>query len=117
MYEHNFNSIIAYKIMDSVEEAGLLQYSYEKGGLMKKAKIVIQLFTPFLKSEGLIKNVHEELIKKCRLSGELIHVVSGEEEEWVREELKRDGFSEHKNNGSRPRYGYEAGSLYYIRNV
>ena len=117
MYDAGVNSIIAYKVTVSSKEAGLLQYSYVKGGFMKKAKIVVYLFTPFFESAGLLREVHQELIKRHRLSGELIHVVSQEEKEWVRGELKADGFTEHKNNGGRSKYGYEADSLYYVKNI
>lgn len=110
------NDVIAYKIMDSTDIAGLMQYSCIKSGFLKKEKLIIHLLTLFEDSPDIVGEVHRELIQKHHLSGELIQVVSQGENSQICGQLKKEGFAEHKN-GSRPKYGYEAGSLYYVKNI
>lgn len=111
-------SVIAYKITDGPDVAGLLQYSYIKGGFLKKEKIVIHIFTLFSHSYDIVRMVHQELIQKHQPSGgELIHAVSSEEDDEICVHLQKDGFEEHKDNGGRSKYGCEPGAFYYVKAI
>lgn len=53
-------------------------------------------------------------IEQYQLSGQLIHVIQKEEENTeIHSQLIADGFKENRN----PKYGYELGNLYFVKNI
>lgn len=109
---------IAYEIMDGTKVLGLIQYNHSKGGFLKKEKIVINLLTLVEYDPELIGEIHRALIQKHGLSGELIHVIAEAEENTpIHHRLKELGFSEERNNYRHPKYGFEGGTLYFVKKV
>ncbi len=112
------NDIIAYEITDGTEVLGLVQYRFNKAGFLKKEKLVIDFLTLFSYSPDVVREVHRALIQKHNLSGQLIHALTKAEEQTpICQHLKQDGFAEHRNNNKHPKYGYEPGSLYFVKQI
>lgn len=110
--------LIAYEIVNGTEVLGLMQYSYTKGSFFKKEKIVIEILKLFSYSPDVVREIHRTLVQKHNLSGQLIHVLTNAEENApIRQQLKQDGFAEHRNNDRRPKYGCEPGSLYFVKQI
>lgn len=109
---------IAYEIMDGTEVLGLLQYHYTKGGFLKKERLVIELLTLTEYDSEVIRRIHQTLVQKHSLSGELIHVISTAEENTpIHRWLVKSGFAEQRNDRRHPKYGGEAGSLYFVKQM
>lgn len=112
------NKIIAYKIMDGTEVLGLIQYRHAKGRILKKEEIVINLLTLIAYSPEVIRGIHQALMQKYNLSDQLIHTITkAEEGDTICQQLKQEGFTEHRNRYKNPKYGYEAGALYFVKKI
>lgn len=112
------SEIIAYEITDNGQVCGLIQYSYDKAGFLKKERLVINLLSLITDSLDTVQKIHQALIQKHKLSGRLIHTISLTEEDMpIHRFLKENGFEEHRNSRKHPKYGFQAGSLYFIKEV
>lgn len=112
------NEIIAYEITDEEKVLGLVQYRYSKGGFLRKEQIVINLLSLVSCSQDTVKKIHQALIQKYSLSGRLVHTLTKTEENTpMHHFLKQEGFEEHRNSYKNPKYGFEAGSLYFVKRV
>ncbi len=110
------NEIIAYEIIDGPQVLGLIQYRYFKGGFLKKEQLVINLLSLVTYSPDTVREIHEALIQKYNLSGWLVHTITKAEENMpIHRFLEKEGFEEHRNSYKHPKYGFEAGSLYFVR--
>lgn len=109
---------IAYEIMDGTKVLGLIQYNYSKGGFLKKEKVVINLLTLVEYDPEVVREIHRALVQKYSLSGELFHVITEAEENTpIHHRLKELGFSEERNNYRHPKYGFNGGTLYFVKKV
>lgn len=62
------------------------------------------------------REIHQTLVRRYKLSGKLIHAFSlGEKNAPIRPQLRQDGFAEQRNSRRNPKYGYEPGSLYFVK--
>ncbi len=62
------------------------------------------------------REIHQTLVRRYKLSNKLIHTLSqGEKNAPIRQQLRQDGFAEHRNSRRNPKYGYEPGSLYFVK--
>ncbi len=112
------NEIIAYEIIDGEHVLGLMQYRYIKGGFLKKEQLVIDLLSLVSYSPDAVREIHQALLQKCNLSGQLIHAIAKAEENTpIHQLLEKEGFEEHRNSYKHPKYGFEAGSLYFVKQV
>ncbi len=112
------NDIIAYKIIDDEQVLGLIQYRYIKGGFLKKEQLVINLLSLVAYSPDTVREIHQALLQKYNLSGRLVHTITKAEENTpIHQLLVQEGFEEHRNSYKHPKYGFEAGSLYFVRQV
>jgi len=109
---------IAYEIMDDGIGIGLMQYSFQKAGLFHKEKIVIPILTLSEYSKDIVHQTHRYLADTLGTQGELIHVLYSEDEHTpIHHQLKADGFEEKRNPRNQSEYGYEEGSLYFVKKL
>ncbi len=112
------NEIIAYEVMNGEQVCGLIQFDYSKGGFLKKEQLVINLLSLITYSPDAVREIHQALLQKHSLSGQLVHTLTKTEENTsIHQFLKQEGFKEHRNSYKHPKYGFEAGSLYFIKQV
>lgn len=112
------NGILAYEIMNGDQICGLVQFDYHKAGFLKKEQLVINLLSLVAYSPDTVREIHQALIQKHSLSGHLVHVLTkAEENTSIHQFLEQEGFKEHRNSYKLPKYGFEAGSVYFIKQV
>ncbi len=111
-------NVIAHKITDDNRVCGLIQYSYTKGGFLKKEQLVISLLSLVCCSLDEIVKIHEALIEKHGLKGRLIQAITlSQENTPICQILKEEGFKENRSSLKQAKYGLEAGSLYFVKEV
>ena len=109
---------IAYEIMDGTKVLGLIQYCYSKGSFFTKDKIVINLLTLVEYDPDVVREIHRALVQKYDLSGELIQTLTEAEENTpIHHRLNELGFEEKRNHYRHPKYGFNGGTLYFVKKV
>lgn len=109
---------IAYEVMDGTEGLGLIHFRHTKGGFLKKERVVIHLLTLVKYDPETVWAIHKALVQRYGLSGELVHTLTcGEEGSPIHHDLKAAGFTEKRNSYQTPKYGFEAGALYFVKAV
>lgn len=111
---HETGVIAQYILDDKNECVGLMQYYYHEGTLFRKTEIEISLLTLFTKQTEYIQELHRMFVTQYPKAKRLIQVL---EKEDLGSEMERlflkSGFKKYVN-GTTPRYGYTAGSAYYV---
>lgn len=109
---------IAYAVMDGTEKLGLIHFRHTKGGFLKKEQVVIHLLTLVKYDPETVWAIHKALVEKHHLSGQLVHTLTcAEEGTPIHHDLKAAGFVEKRNSYQNPKYGFEAGALYFVKAV